>query len=53
MSLEGYRRHLSHRSYDVTPDNKHFIMIRDGAPVAGDLVIVENWFSDLTARLDR
>jgi serine/threonine-protein kinase len=53
MRLEGYRRHTSHRAYDVTPDNQHFLMIREGAPLAGDLVIVDNWFSDLTARLQR
>jgi Tol biopolymer transport system component len=53
MRLDAYRRHLSHRAYDVTPDNQHFLMIREGAPLAGDLVIVDNWFSDLATRLQR
>jgi len=51
--LDGYRRHFTHRAFDVTSDGQHFLMIRDGAPVAGDLVIVDNWFSDLAARLPK
>jgi serine/threonine-protein kinase len=51
--LDGYRRHFTHRAFDVTADGQHFIMIKDGAPVAGNLVVVDNWFADLAARLRR
>jgi serine/threonine-protein kinase len=47
----GYRHHYTHRAYDVMPDGQHFIMIRDGAPLAGDLVIVDHWTTELAARL--
>jgi eukaryotic-like serine/threonine-protein kinase len=51
FSLRGYRRHYTHRAYDVLPDNQHFLMIRNGAPPRGNLVIVENWVGDFAARL--
>ena len=51
FNLHGYRRHFTHRAYDVTPDGKHFIMIREHPPLPGDLVLVDNWFTDLSARL--
>jgi serine/threonine-protein kinase len=51
FSLRGYRRHYTHRAYDILPDNQHFLMIRNGTPPRGNLVIVENWVGDLTARL--
>jgi Tol biopolymer transport system component len=51
FNVAGYRRHLTHRAYEVTPDGKQFIMIRQHPPASGDLVIVDNWFSDLAARL--
>ena len=48
-----YRRHFTHRAYDVLPDGKHFVMIKEGPPPTGDLVLVENWFSDLAARVPK
>jgi hypothetical protein len=51
FNVRGYRRHFTHRGYDVMPDGKQFIMIREIALAPGDLVIVDNWFPDLTARL--
>ena len=51
--LGGYRRHFTHRAYDVLPDGQHFVMIKEGPPLTGDLVLVDNWFSDLAARLPK
>ena len=47
----GYRHHFTHRAYDVLPDGQHFILIRDAAPANADLVIVDNWTSELATRL--
>ena len=51
FNVRGYRRHFTHRAYDLTPDGQNFIMIKENPPAPGDLVLVDNWFSDLTARL--
>jgi serine/threonine-protein kinase len=51
FSIRGYRRHYTHRAYDILPDNQHFVMIRNGAPPRGNLVIVDNWVADLATKL--
>jgi eukaryotic-like serine/threonine-protein kinase len=50
FGVDAYRRHFTHRAYDVMPDGR-FVLIRDGYPLAGDLVRVDNWTSELAARL--
>ena len=41
--------------YDLTPDDKRFVMVRlaavNQAPGAGQLVVVENWFTELRSRM--
>ncbi len=41
--------------YDVTPDDKRFVMLRlaavNQAPGAGQLVVVENWFEELRTKM--
>jgi serine/threonine-protein kinase len=38
--------------YDVTPDDQRFVMIRNrGAEEAGELIVVENFFEDLKAKV--
>jgi serine/threonine-protein kinase len=41
------------RSYDISPDGKRFLMIRDSAArgVQAQLVIVEHWFDELRSRM--
>jgi serine/threonine-protein kinase len=51
--MDGYRRNFSHRGYDVTPDGKQFVLIREIPGANADLVIVENWTTELAARLRR
>jgi len=51
FNVGAYRRHFTHRAYDVLPDNQRFVMIRDVGPLAGELVMVDNWTSELVARL--
>ena len=39
-------------SYDVTPDDQRFVMIRNlGAEEATELIVVENFFEELKAKV--
>jgi serine/threonine-protein kinase len=50
--LSGYRSARNRQQYDVTPDDQHFVMIRElGADAPGNVVYVENWFAELEARM--
>ena len=38
--------------YDVTPDDQQFVMIRNiGEEEASELIVVENWFEELKAKM--
>ena len=51
--LAGYRRARNRQQYDVSPDGQRFVMIRDRANAGGrGVVYVENWFSELRAKVD-
>jgi len=43
--------------YDLTPDDKKFLMVRlaavNQAPGAGQLVVVDNWFTELKAKMGK
>jgi serine/threonine-protein kinase len=43
--------------YDLTPDDKKFLMVRSAAinqaPGAGQLVVVDNWFAELRAKMGK
>ena len=45
-----YELHPFHPNYDVTPDGKHFIMIRPGNEEV-QVVVVVNWIEELRRRL--
>jgi serine/threonine protein kinase/Tol biopolymer transport system component len=54
FSLTGYRFARNRPQYDVTPDDKRFVMIKDlGQNAVGDVVYVENWFKELLAKVKR
>jgi hypothetical protein len=39
------------QSYAVSPDDRRFLMVREGAPTQqSELILTENWFQELTAR---
>ena len=41
-----------HQQYDVTPDDQRFVMIRNlGGTDAGELIVVENFFEELKAKV--
>ena len=50
FSTTGYRTVGGHQGYVVTPDDEGFVMIRmAGAGDVAELVVVENWFTELEA----
>ncbi len=50
FSLQDYRWVPQH--YDVTPDDQRFVMIRNiGEQEAGELIVVENLFEELKAKV--
>jgi eukaryotic-like serine/threonine-protein kinase len=53
FSVAPYRSARNRQQYDVAPDGQHFVMIRDVAGGARDVVYVENWFPELLAKVRR
>ena len=52
FSLAGYRRARNRQQYDVAPGDQRFIMIKDPpAPPVPTVVLVENWFPELLAKV--
>jgi hypothetical protein len=51
FSVAPYRAARNRQPYDVAPDGQHFVMIRDVAAGARDVVYVENWFPELLAKV--
>jgi hypothetical protein len=44
----------SHRQYDVSPDDRRFLMIRErGGGERTNLILVDNWFQELIAKVER
>ncbi len=47
-----YERNTRNRLYEVTPDGRFIVIQRLGTPdVSGDLVIVQNFFRELEAKV--
>ncbi len=47
-----FRGDLSHRGYDVSPDDRRFLMVRDrSGGERATLILVDNWFEELRARV--
>ena len=52
FSLAGYRRARNRQQYDVAPGDQRFLMIKDPpAPPIPTVVLVENWFPELLAKV--
>ncbi len=52
FSLDGFATDLFRQQYDVTADDQRFVMIRDlGGQEAGELIVVENFFEELKAKV--
>lgn len=42
------------RQFDISPDGKRFVAVKQATPASGafgSLVIVQNWFAELKARM--
>jgi serine/threonine-protein kinase len=49
-----YALNDSHRQYDVSPDDRRFLMIRErGGGERTNLILVDNWFQELIAKVER
>jgi len=52
FSTQGFRVSPNHQRYDVTPDDQRFVMIRNlGGLEGGELIVVENFFEELKAKV--
>ena len=52
VSVQGFRTNSRHPQYDVTRDDQRFVMIRhSGAGDARELIVVENFFEELKAKV--
>ncbi|MGK2963178.1 MAG: hypothetical protein ACSLFK_13720, partial [Gemmatimonadaceae bacterium] len=50
FSVLPYRSARNRQQYDVSPDGRRFVMIRNLAGSAAEVVYVENWFGELAAK---
>jgi hypothetical protein len=52
LSLTRYREARNRQQYDVTPDDRRFVMIREfsGDP-SSSVVYVENWLAELEGKV--
>jgi eukaryotic-like serine/threonine-protein kinase len=54
FSVAPYRSARNRQQYDVAPDDRHFVMIRELPQQAnGGMVYVENWLPELLAKVKR
>lgn len=51
FSVAEYRSARNRPQYDVTPDDRRFVMIRELVSAADDVVYVENWFPELLEKV--
>jgi serine/threonine-protein kinase len=52
FDLAGYRAARNRQQYDVTPDGRHFVMIREPADDEGrNVIYAEHWLAELQARM--
>ena len=52
FSATEFRAANNHTRYDVTTDDERFIMMRQGGEVdSGKLILVQNFFEELKARV--
>jgi serine/threonine-protein kinase len=50
FSTAGLEMLLGLKGYAVSPDDRHFLMIRPAAVAPEKLIVVENWFEELKAK---
>ena len=50
FSTANMAQDLNHHAFDITPDDRRFVMINNTMNDVGELVLVLNWFTELRAR---
>jgi len=50
-AYRGSGSSLSDRTYDISPDGRRFVMIRNAAQPARSLAVVQHWFDELRRRV--
>jgi hypothetical protein len=53
FSIAEYNNYPRLRNYDVSPDGKRFVMIRSAPKPRAELIVVENAFEELKAKVRR
>jgi len=53
FSTAGYRSARNRQEYDVAPDGRHFVMIRNLPDTTSAVVYVQNWLPELLAKVKR
>jgi hypothetical protein len=48
-----YRSAYNRQQYDVAPDGRHFVMIRDVGEGTESVMVVEHWFAELKAKMQQ
>jgi len=51
FSMAGFREARNRPQYDVAPDGQRFVMIRESGTTASRVFYVENWMTELKAKL--
>jgi hypothetical protein len=51
FSVAKYTSQIFHRSYDIAADDQRFVMIRQDQPNRGDVILVQNFFEELKAKV--
>jgi hypothetical protein len=51
FSATEYLADVNHRQYDVSPDDQRFIMLRPVGDGGRELILVQNFFEELRARV--
>ena len=51
FSIRGYYLSTNYADYDVTADDRRFVMIRERQAEAHELIVVENFFEELKGKV--
>ncbi len=53
FSARPYAADANHANYDVSPDGRRFLMLETVSTSGGELILVDNWFTELRALLKK
>jgi hypothetical protein len=51
FSIRGFRPANRHQFYDVTPDDQRFVFVGPVGITGRELIVFENWFEELKAKV--